>query len=119
MKQEARIKMVRRFIALLQSREYEYTGEETTERLVALIYNAMYSLSRIQEAEWNKFLLQFREAKSKALVQTTTVDEKIRNHNCSISSLLNVFEKYIQYIQNRSILERTVDPEISSITLAI
>lgn len=99
MGQEARVRMVRKFIALLESNEYVYSGEESTERLVMLIYNAMYSLSRIQTTEWHKYLILFREAKTKALAQMTTADEKVQNYKRSVSSLLNVFENYIRFIQ--------------------
>jgi hypothetical protein len=97
---EARLRIVRRFITLLESDEYVYVSDETTERLVILIYNAMYSLSHIQTGEWHRFLILFREAKSKALARAITVDEKVKNYDNSVSSLLNTFEKYIQYIQS-------------------
>jgi hypothetical protein len=99
MRYEARMRMVDKFISQLKSEEYLYKNEETTERLVCLIYNAIYSLSRINSSEWNVFLALFKDAKVHALAGTSVEREKTENYNNAVSSLLATFDKYNQYLK--------------------
>ena len=100
MQQEARMRMVDRFVSQLKSETYVYKDEATTEQLVSLIYNAMYSLSRINATDWDVFLLLFKHAKVTALTQTTNEEEKTDNYNQAVNSLLSTFEKYTAYLKS-------------------
>ena len=91
--------MVDKFITQLKSEAYVYKDEESTEMLVGLIYNAMYSLSRINTSDWHEFLLLFKQAKATALNHTVIEKEKKENYYQAISSLLNTFEKYTEYLK--------------------
>ncbi len=100
MRYESRIRTVEGYMARLRSNEYLYTGDETTEKLVCLIYNVIYSLSRVNAAEWASFLAMFRDAKFKALAHTNIDREKTENYNSAVSLLLVAFEKYILYLRS-------------------
>lgn len=99
MRYEARIKMVDKFVARLKSGEFIYKDEETNERLVSLIYSAIYSLSRINLSDWQMFLAMFKEAKIKALTPGETEQEKIKNYNDAVALVLLAFEKYIIFLR--------------------
>ena len=99
MQHEARMRMVDRFIAQLKSEAYVYKNEETTELLISLIYNAMYSLSRINTSDWHVFLSLFKQAKATALTHTAIEREKTENYNNAVNSLLSTFEKYTEYLK--------------------
>jgi len=113
MKYEARMRMVDKFISMLNSEEYLYKNEESTERLVALVYNAIYSLSRINTADWNIFLGLFKDAKVNALAPAALEKEKTENYNKAIALLLSTFEKYNQYL--RSLNDRAPQPANAAI----
>lgn len=100
MRYESRIRTVEGYMAQLRSIEYSYAGEETTEKFVCLIYNVIYSLSRINAAEWAGFLAMFRNAKLKALAHSDTDSEKSENYNSAVTLLLAAFEKYILYLRS-------------------
>ncbi len=84
----------------LRSPEFVYKNDESVEQLVALIYNAIYSLSRINTSEWTAFLVLFKQAKLIALTRAKTPPEKTKNHESAIASLLVTFEKYNDFLKS-------------------
>lgn len=107
MRHEARIKMVDKFITLLGSDEYIYKNEQTTELLVGLIYNAIYSLSRINASDWNVFLAMFQQSKIIALADAKSEKEKKENYIQAMDMLVSTFEQYNDLLKSADAIPGT------------
>ncbi len=87
------------FIAKLKTKEYNYTGEQTT-LLLYLIDTMVYGLANIDSDEWQPYLKVFKEAKYK--IRSHSKDEQVKrdNYEQAVTALLTALNTYVEYLQS-------------------